>query len=84
MATQSINQFEMELPQTFMLRDILPGPAWAPYQPQPRPSIKVIARPSNERVDAGSCAKGLLVAIALEGTVALGVFGIWQLWHFIR
>jgi len=70
-----------------MLRDILPGPAWSPYQPQPRlqPSIKVVARSSKQRVvKDGNCVKGLLVAIALEGTVALSVFGVWHLWHIIR
>jgi hypothetical protein len=84
MATQAVNQFEMELPQTFMLRDILPGPAWAPYQLQYRPSIAEAADPSNEIVEEGSCAKGFAVALALESTLALSVFGIWHFWHLIR
>jgi hypothetical protein len=46
--------------------------------------IARINRPSKKNVAEGSCAKGLLVAIALESTVALGALGIWQLWHFIR
>jgi hypothetical protein len=84
MATQLINQFELELPQTFMLRDILPGPAWAPYQVQYRPSIEQIARPSTEKEEDGNCAKGFIVAIAMEGMLALGVFGIWHFWHLVR
>jgi hypothetical protein len=84
MATQAVNQFEMDLPQTFMLRDILPGPAWAPYQLQYRPSSGEVAHPSDEKAEDGNCAKDFLVAIAMEGTLALGVFGIWHFWHLIR
>jgi len=83
-ASQAFNQFDIELPQPFMLRDILPGPGWAPYQPPPQVVIARINRPSKKNVAEGSCAKGLLVAIAFESTVALGALGIWQLWHFIR
>jgi hypothetical protein len=84
MASQALNHLDIESPQSFMLRDILPGPAWAPYQPQPKPSIRVVARRSNRKVEDGNCLKGFLVAIALEGTAALSVFGIWHLWHLIR
>ena len=84
MASQALNQLEIELPQPFMLRDILPGPGWAPYQPQYRSSIVEIDRASKQRVGEGSCAKGFLVAVAFEAAIALGVFGIWQLWHLIR
>ncbi|MGA2048465.1 MAG: hypothetical protein ABSG96_12270 [Terracidiphilus sp.] len=84
MASQALNQLEIELPQPFMLRDILPGPAWAPYQPQYRSSIVEIDRASKQKVEEGSCAKGFMVAVAFEAAVGLGVFGIWQLWHLIR
>jgi hypothetical protein len=83
-ASQALNQLEIELPQPFMLRDILPGPAWAPYQPQYRSSIVEIDRASQKKVEEGSCAKGFMVAVAFEAAVGLGVFGIWQLWHLIR
>jgi hypothetical protein len=32
----------------------------------------------------GNCIKGFLVAICMEGAAALGVYGIWQIWHLFR
>ena len=84
MASQTFNPLEMKMPQPFMLRDILPGPAWAPYQPQAWPSVEACARPSDRRVAEGNCVRGLMIAFALECTVALSIFGVWHLWHMIR
>jgi len=28
--------------------------------------------------------KGLMVGMGLESAAALGVYGLWQLWHLIR
>ena len=84
MASQVLNQIEIELTQPFMLRDILPGPGWAPYQLQRRSLVVEIDHPSKKAEERGNCIKGLVVALTLEATVAFGAFGIWQLWHFIR
>jgi hypothetical protein len=46
------------------------------------PEIRKIV-PETYEVE-GSCIKGLLVGIGLEGAAALGVYGLWQLWHLIR
>jgi hypothetical protein len=79
-----MNEFEPETPQPFLLRDVLPGPGWAPYRaaafplPQDR---EVAAKPYEED---GCCMKGLLVGIGLEGAAAMGIYGLWQLWHLIR
>jgi hypothetical protein len=67
-----------------MLRDILPGPGWAPYEPKPRRVSREFARSSDQSVEEGSCVKGFMVAIAIEATVGLGVYGVWHLWHLIR
>jgi len=72
-----------------MVRDILPGPGWAPYRSDGLPAARDSARTPAERVyvdDSGDgrCMKGLLVGVALECVAGLGVFGVWQLWHLLR
>lgn len=89
MASPIVVEIETLRRQRFMLRDILPGPGWAPY----RPDAPAAGRDSDgtlaERVyvdDSGDgrCMKGLLVAVALECVAGLGVVGAWQLWHLLR
>ncbi len=67
-----------------MLRDILPGAAWAPYRAPTRLLATVSERVSETNQSKGNCVKGLVVAIGLEGATALGVFGIWHAWHLVR
>lgn len=83
MASQALNQFEIEPPQPFMLRDILPGPGWAPYTASARPLARGASRAPDANADEGSCLKGVLVGIGLEGAVALGIWGLWQVWHLL-
>jgi hypothetical protein len=83
-ASQALNQFEIESSQPFMLRDILPGPGWAPYTASARPPARRAIRVPHAGMDEGSCIKGTLVALGLEGAAALGAFGLWQIWHLIR
>ncbi|MGD0630249.1 MAG: hypothetical protein ABR987_12905 [Terracidiphilus sp.] len=84
MASQTLNELHRESPQPFMLRDVLPGPGWAPYWAPARPLPGAADFASKACEEDGSCVKGLVVAICLEGAAALSVFGIWQLWHLIR
>ncbi len=84
MASQALNEFHRDPPQPFLVRDILPRPGWAPYRAPVRPlrhDLRFVPEASEEE---GSCVKGLVAAICLEGAAALGIFGIWQLWHLIR
>jgi hypothetical protein len=74
MASQTLNQFEEEARTPFMLRDILPGTAWAPYQAQAE---------SFSRITEANCIKGFLASIAIEGIVGLSVFAVWQAWHLM-
>ena len=72
-----------------MLRDILPGPGWAPYQAsQARVSAPAVPRAdlrsSNLRSEEGSCVKGLLVGLSLEAFAAAGVFAIRHLFQLLR
>ncbi len=84
MATQALNQFELELPKPFLLRDILPGPAWAPYGPGATGLAGETEYLPAPTAEDGNCLKGASVALALEAGAALGAFGIWQLWHLFR
>jgi hypothetical protein len=83
-ASQVLNQFEIESSQPFMLRDILPGAAWAPYRAPTRPLAPDTDRVSDANEKGEKCLKGFVVAVCLEGAMALGVFGLWHVWHLIR
>jgi hypothetical protein len=84
MATQALNQFEIESPNDLLPGDILPCPAWVPYGAQaPALAGEAACVPTSSAAD-GNCLKGALVALALEAGAALGAFGIWQLWHLLR
>jgi len=89
LATPILIEIETARSQSFMVRDILPGPGWAPYRPRVHTIGKSKDFLSEERIKEGDCAdgkclKGLLTGVALECVVGMGVFGVWQLWHFVR
>ena len=83
MATQVLNQFEIESSQPFMLRDILPGAAWAPYRASPRAVANELECAIDANEEDGNCVKGFVMAIGLEGAMALGVLCIWHFWRLI-
>jgi hypothetical protein len=83
-ASQAIGKFEVEPTQPFMLRDILPGPGWAPYQASDRGRVGRNNCSSDGEVVPGSCVKGAVLAIVLESVAALTVYGAWHVWHLIR
>jgi hypothetical protein len=86
MASQVLCDFKVkvEVTQPFMLRDILPGPGWAPYRAPPIPFEREMEYESDADVVGGSCVRGLLTGICLEGIMALGIYGAWQVWHLLR
>jgi hypothetical protein len=67
-----------------MLRNILPGAAWAPYRAPTRPLAPDTDCESDANEKEENCLKGFVVAICLEGATALGAFGLWHVWHLIR
>jgi hypothetical protein len=83
-ATQVLNQIEMESSQPFMLRDILPGAAWAPYRAQSSPAAEEMKSACEASEENGNCIRVFVMAVALEGAMALGIFSAWQIWHLIR
>ncbi len=67
-----------------MLRDILPGPGWAPYHAPARTFDLRMDRSQDSAQIEGNCLIGVLVGLCLEAGMALGAYGVWQLWHLIR
>ena len=89
MATQVINEqalkeFEIGSSRTFMLRDILPGPAWAPYGAEDVSFAEESDCQSDSRMKDGSCLKGFVAAVGLEAAMVIGLYGIWQALHVFR
>ncbi|MGA9668805.1 MAG: hypothetical protein WBQ94_06330 [Terracidiphilus sp.] len=84
MATQAINRFKTVPPTPFMLRDILPGPAWAPYQTETNNLTRVAEYLQEHPKEDGNCVRGAVVALGLEVVAGISAFGIWQLWHLFR
>lgn len=89
MSSQVHIEFETITTQRFMVRDILPGPGWAPYRPQlhlvsEKSDSLTEGSLSSENSEDGKCLKGALIGIALECVAFAGVFGVWRLWHIAR
>jgi len=83
-ATQAMNRFEIESSQPFMLRDILPGAAWASYRAPTQSIANEMDCASDAAEEDGNCVMGFLVAICLECVMVAGVFDIWHVWLLIR
>jgi hypothetical protein len=84
MATQALDQFEIESSNEFLLQDILFGPAWAPYRAgAPALAGETESVPTPSAAD-GICLRGVLVALALEAGAAMGAFSMWQLWRLFQ
>ncbi len=77
---QPLYDMEQKPSQPFLLRDVLPGPAWAPCQARANDDYFV----SKADMSQGSCIRGALAAIFLEGIAAASVYGLWLLWHAVR
>ncbi len=83
MATQVIGKMEVES-TVFRLGDILPKSFWTPYGSAIPAFVKGSEHASDGSAGDGNSIAGAIVAIALEAAAALGVYGIWQLWHFLQ
>ena len=84
MATQVLDNFENQSSKVFMLRDILPGPAWAPPMAKSPARAEETVRVSESSAEDGSCVKGMILAFGLEASGALIVYGLWQFWLSFR
>jgi hypothetical protein len=84
MTSQVFNPFEVEPTQPFMLRDILPGPAWAPFQAAPQCPTARVQAPAQAGPRKKYRMAAVLAAVCLEVAIPLGVFGIWELWSHLR
>jgi hypothetical protein len=84
MASQALNRFQTESSNVFMLRDILPGPGWAPYRALSPALEKETETVPKSCAEDGDPIKGVLVALGLESGVILVLFGAWQVLHLIR
>lgn len=84
MSGQAAKVFEVERKDVFMLRDILPGPAWAPYSSGIPARSREVQPSEEDGAGHGSTLKGLAVALALEVLLAVGVYEVWRAWHFLR
>ncbi len=76
--------FEVERKDVFMLRNILPGAAWAPYSSGVPARLRGVELIDEEIKQEGSSLKGLVVALVLEMVLAAGVYEAWHVWHFLR
>ena len=82
--SSQVLDLKAEPTQPFMLRDILPGPAWSPYVGSTQPVEKNDEYEPGADVRRGSCIKGLVMGVVIEGTMALCIYGAWQTFHLIR
>jgi hypothetical protein len=84
MATQVLNNTEVESTNVFRLGDILPKSQWAPYGTATPAFVKGSERGSNASAGDGDCLNGAIVALGMEAIAALVIYGGLQLWHMVR
>jgi hypothetical protein len=77
-ASQLLDELEIESPETFLLRDILPGAAWAPFGPEPCDLPSDMDFASEALIAEENCPRGILVAICLEAVAGLCIYGSWH------
>jgi hypothetical protein len=70
--------------QPFLLRKTVPGPGWTVYQAPVRSFRTQMDFWREAEMEDGSCPMGVLVGLCLEGVMAVGVYGIWELWQLLR
>ena len=84
MASQLLDDPKIDSPEPFLLRDILPGPAWAPFQAESGQLHRAIDYASVAMVEEENCPRAVLVAFCVEAAIALGLYGGWHMLHLIR
>lgn len=82
MPSQAVYEINVKSSQPFLLREVLPGSAWAPCLAQIRAREMDLLREAE--AEDGNCLMGAVVGLCLEGAMALCLFGIWQFWHLMR
>jgi hypothetical protein len=84
MATQVLGEINLETARPFMLRDIIPGAGWAPYQAPVRPLEREAEYHSDTDEAGGSCIRGLVMAFCLEAVTGVGAYAAWHAFHLLR
>jgi hypothetical protein len=82
--SQALYEINVKSSQPFLLRDVLPGTAWTPFEAPARTRARNTDSPFDADAEDGNCLKGALVGLCLEGAMAISLYGIWQAWHLMR
>jgi len=83
-ASQLLDELEIESSENFLLRDILPGAAWAPFGPEPCDLPSDIDFASEALVAEENCPRGILVGFCLEAVIGLCIYGGWRAFLLFR
>ena len=84
MASQILQEFEIESFHASALADTYAAPLWAPSDGEADAFYEEADGLYVSRADSFRCAKGLMVALGLEAAAALCFYGLWHLWHILR
>ena len=84
MTSQLLDELEIDSSEPLLLSEILPGRAWVPIGPDACDLPRTIDYGSEAMVEEENCPRAVLVAFCLEAVVALGLYGGWHAWHFVR
>lgn len=84
MASQLLDELEIESTETFLLRDILPGAGWAPYGPEPCDLPSDMELASEALVEEENCPRAILVGICLEAVIGFSIYGACHAFHLVR
>jgi hypothetical protein len=83
-AIRVLDDFEVESSQPFHPADNSSDSAWTLSRPEAPAFSQETDCELESSADDGSCVKAILVATVLEGSVVLGIYGLWKVWHFFH
>jgi hypothetical protein len=82
MASQVLNNFEVETVRASRLMDIYSGRELGSFaRKAPAFAEETDDTPSESSADGLGAAKGFLVAVGLQVALGVSIFGLWRLWH---
>ncbi len=83
-ANQLVSEFQNGACAPFLLRDILPGAAWAPFGTKTSDLPSDLDFSPEAVVEEENCPRGLLVATCFEAVLLLCLYGGWHALYLVR
>ncbi len=79
-----LHEHIVESPESLLLRDTLPGAAWAPPGPERCDRSSNLDLAPETVVEKENAPRGILAGVCIEIALALGIYAVWHAVHLNR